>query len=308
MGKKKIYIIVSTLVTALALAPMASAMSAANMAKFGFLNPGVTPPQDVIAANLDEITPQNTVTVVHTMPQQVVPNEATANMPDPYSASVGILTAFKNPNMSQATPDCPPPPTPGNSCGSGTVKWSGWDQVSGGVCSGGGTGGWLVTPAPYCPPPTLPATTAPTQTGSLNVATSTYTVNVSYYGCTYGAGSCTASRTVTNSSGLTIYSDSIGLAGTYSGSKEYFNGTAAELSCNSGACTSTSNLTNFEQIVSGGGGQGVVAATTGYGTVSGATDTYGAAGGTTFNQGASNAGTSVSGSSSGSSINSYGGG
>lgn len=300
---------ISTL--ALAVAMTLAMVSEANAVTFPFLNPGVTPPQDVIAANLDEITPQNTVIVVHNVPQ-VTPPPLTAaflaQLPNPASASFGVVTAFKDPNMSQAVPDCPPPPTPGNSCGSGTVKWSGWDHVSGGVCSGGGAGGWLVTPAPYCPPPTLPATTAPTQTGSLNVATSTYTVNVSYYGCIYGAGSCTASRTVTNSGGSQIYSDSIGLAGSYSGGKEYFNGTAAELSCNSGACTSTSNLTNFEQIVSGGGGQGVVAATTGYGAVSGATDTYGAAGGTTFNQGASNAGTSVSGSSSGSSINSYGGG
>jgi hypothetical protein len=281
-------------ILAMAVAMTLAMGSEANAVTFPFLNPGVTPPQDVIAANLDEITPQNTVIVVHNVPQVVPPTLTQSQLPNPTSASFGVETAFKDPNMSQAVPDCPPPPTPGNSCGSGAVKWSGWDHVSGGVCSGGGTGGWLVTPAPYCPPPTLPSTTSPTQTGSLSVATSTYTVNISYYGCTYGAGSCTASRTVTNSGGSQIYADSIALAGSYSGSKEYFNGTAAELSCTSGTCVGTSNITDFEQIASGGGGQGVVAATTGYGTVGVATNTYGAAGGTTFDQGASNVGTRVS--------------
>lgn len=166
-GKQRI----SLLAMALAMTLAVSAPVDASAVTFpAFTGVKVTPPQDVIAANLDEITPQNTVTVVHTIPQ-VVPGNV--NMPNPSSAAVGIVTAFKNPNMSQQVPDCAPPPAPASNCNNigqcgspGSVSWSGWDKVNGGVCNGGSAGGWLVSaagaaPANYYPPSPSPSLVLP---------------------------------------------------------------------------------------------------------------------------------------------------
>jgi len=82
---------------------------------------------------------------------------------NPATASFGLVSGIKNPNMSQKVPDCAPPPAPQPSCACGgypgTVSWSGWDQVTGGTCNGGGAGGWLTTPGGCyaCPPPPPPA-------------------------------------------------------------------------------------------------------------------------------------------------------
>ncbi|MBU2764911.1 hypothetical protein HAP94_01560 [Acidithiobacillus ferrivorans] len=153
---------ISTL--AMAVAMTLAMVSEANAVTFPFTGVKVTPPQDVIAANLDEITPHNTVTVVHNI-TQVTPTLTASQMPNPTSASFGVVTAFKDPNMSQKVPDCAPPPTPPSNCNNigqcgspGNVSWSGWDKVSGGVCNTGGAGGWMVTaagaaPANYYPPP-----------------------------------------------------------------------------------------------------------------------------------------------------------
>lgn len=155
--QKKLSVMVAAVVASLAFAPLASAVT------FPFLNPGVTPPQDVIAANLDEITPQNTVTVVHNVPQTTA-STTVEQYANPSTASFGLVSAIKDPNMSQKVPDCAPPPTPAANCNNigqcgspGNVSWSGWDKVSGGVCNGGSAGGWLVTaagaaPANYYPP------------------------------------------------------------------------------------------------------------------------------------------------------------
>lgn len=153
--------------------------TASAAVKFPFTGAKVAPSQDVIAGNLDEITPQNTVTVVHNVPQVAVSTSA-VQMPDPSAAAVGVVDAIKDPNMSQKVPDCPPPPTPpascdGCGCGSpGSVTWSGWDKVTGGVCANGGSGGWLVTQAgsaPYCPPPPPPATSLDSQNGDYAAGT-----------------------------------------------------------------------------------------------------------------------------------------
>ncbi len=149
--KKQISILATAVAMTLAM------VSEANAVTFPFTGAKVTPSQDVIAANLDEITPQNTVTVVHNI-TQVTPTLTASQMPNPTSASFGVVTAFNDPNMSQAVPDCTPPPTPPPNCNNigqcgspGSVSWSGWDKVSGGVCDTGDAGGWLVTAAGPAP-------------------------------------------------------------------------------------------------------------------------------------------------------------
>ncbi len=129
-----------------------------------FLNPGVTPIRDLIAWPLIKNQYQNGQNSVVASPAPTAvtppPVSSLSGFPVPTGAAVGLLSAIKNPNMSQATPDCAPPPTPQPadcSCGgyAGTVTWSGWDQVSGGTCNGGGAGGWLTTQGgcDACPPP-----------------------------------------------------------------------------------------------------------------------------------------------------------
>lgn len=147
-------------------------VSEANAVTFPFTGAKAAPSQDVIAANLDEITPKNTVAVVHGVPQ-VAPSLTASQMPNPTGAAFGVATAIKDPNMSQQVPDCPaPPPPPPNcnnvgQCGSpGGVEWSGWDHVSGGVCNGGGPGGWYVIPAGPAPANVYPPASSSTTSGS----------------------------------------------------------------------------------------------------------------------------------------------
>ncbi len=85
-----------------------------------FLNPGVTPIRDLIAWPLIEDTPQNTVSS-SPEPTAVTPPTVSSltGFPVPIGAAVGLLSAIENPNMSQVTPDCVPPPVPQPSCACG---------------------------------------------------------------------------------------------------------------------------------------------------------------------------------------------
>ncbi len=165
--RKKILLL--TMVAALAGGPAYASGVQPNTSIF--LNPGVTPEKDLIAWPLIEDTPQNTV-ASSPAPTAVTPPTVSSlkqlgGFPVPTGAAVGLLIAIKNQNMSQATPDCAPPPTPpACECGSpGTVTWSGWDQVSGGTCSDGSAGGWLTTPSQCVPCPPPPSTTSSTTGG-----------------------------------------------------------------------------------------------------------------------------------------------
>jgi hypothetical protein len=260
---------ISTL--AMAVAMTLAMVSEANAVTFPFTGVKVTPPQDVIAANLDEITPQNTVTVVHNI-TQVTPTLTASQMPNPTSASFGVVTAFKDPNMSQKVPDCAPPPTPPSNCNNigqcgspGNVSWSGWDKVSGGVCNTGGAGGWMVTaagaaPANYYPPP---VTTTSTMTVNTNLGNITYTAySNGTLVVTGNSGSHTLQGTVSNGTvtafssktGNTISANANGVSVAYGagGVQTYSNGTS-NLSCGSSGCNSGGS--NFQvNSVSGSSG------------------------------------------------------
>ncbi len=231
-----------------------------------FLNPGVTPEKDLIAWPLIEDTPQNTV-VSSPAPTAVTPPAASSlsGFPVPTGAAVGLLSAIKNPNMSQATPDCAPPPTPqptGCSCGgyAGTVTWSGWDQVSGGTCNGGSAGGWLTTQGGCyaCPPPPPPAPTSGTFATGYG---GTITYNAATGQATRCAGSTCQSGTVTTSGG------SIDLS--------FSN----DLSIFAGGNGSTENLTiTGNSVTNSESGVGAVGSYTAGGTATGLTDPGGGAG------------------------------
>lgn len=255
--QKKLSIMASAVIASLALSPLASATT------FPFLNPGATPAQDVIAANLDEITPQNTVTVVHAVPQTTPSTTTVEQSANPATASFGLVSGIKNPNMSQKVPDCAPPPTPPSNCNNigqcgspGNVSWSGWDKVNGGVCNGGSAGGWLVTAAGAAPPNYYPPPVT---------ATSTLTVNTNLGNITYTAysngtlvvtgngGSHTLQGTVSNgtvtafspNTGNTISVNASGVSVAYGagGVQTYSNGTSS-FSCGSSGCNSGG--TNFQ--------------------------------------------------------------
>ncbi len=126
-----------------------------------FTNPGTTPSQSYAAWPLDEITSSNQVKQATSPPKPVTPAPLASLSGVPAIGSrttVGLISAYSTPNFSQSVPDCPPPAAPtlparyGCYVTAGSVKWSGWDNVSGGTCAGGGAGGWVTTPASYvCP-------------------------------------------------------------------------------------------------------------------------------------------------------------
>lgn len=158
----------------LCFAALSAPAFAANMALFAG-TATVAPPGDVIAATLPKIvTTINGSQVTHQVVQipsvpmlTPAPLSSLPNVPRPPGPAVGVVFAIPGDNLSQANPDCPPPPVPSAaSCPyggtNGSVRWSGWDKVTGGTCADGSLGGWLTTAAACnaAPPPSnggLPA-------------------------------------------------------------------------------------------------------------------------------------------------------
>lgn len=232
-------------------APLVGALAATSP----FTGVTTAPSKDIIAGSLDEITPQNTVTEVSNIPQ-VSPIQSALQMPSPSSASFGVVTAFKNPNMSQNTPDSVPPPAPEPSCAcggyAGTVSWSGWDSV-----------GWETTPGgcyacPPPPPPPAPTVTAVvTGGGGGSLAALQSASGISSNGITTqcnSSGSCTVTWGVSNGYGFTAVQQSVSLSSLENGGFGIPNDPNASVNIsggnvvthNSGVIVSTNAGTNVQ--------------------------------------------------------------
>lgn len=169
----------------------ATILSAASVNEAGastFKDPGSTPIQGVIAWPLDQITTSNTVTQAPTAPQPAGAPGVSGLSGVPKITSkitAGLVTGYSSPNFSQSVPDCPPPPTPTlptrNGCyvTGGSVMWSGWDNVAGGTCAGGGAGGWVTTSPSYVCPGT------PTCSGAGYNGTYYWNSSTNQYVCNY---------------------------------------------------------------------------------------------------------------------------